>query len=616
MPITHLHAITQTLSSAIEYCSNDKIEDYEKNDIQDSLSYARNDKTGEVIYHTITTTLNCPNGDRNVEKDFEEVIKKYNDTEYSKRKRNENQRNPLAWHLVQSFDGYVPPLLANQIGREFAEEFLGSKFRIQISTHTNTENIHNHIIFCAWDIDGKKYHDCHESTNRMREISDRLAEKYGLEVLEGTRFMNLIKWVGEDGKTHYYEPTNRKNKIIEQRKESEIKDDVSSYRFSDSYDSYVNKKMSLRDTVKNDIEMMLPIAVSYEHLLALLKENLGYEINDRKKDGQWKEHISFKPVGFDKAVRDSSLDPAGFYEREKISKRIQELKNTSLQQKDDNNRADKCRYQYGMYDVKKMSEEHYYDYRMKTNYSRGPVQKKTVKEIKSLDQKLCDALNSVGYNGKEIDDIIRQYRRGRYKKPYKIPNETYLQKNIFEIQNRLEAIWFMEQSGIQTAEQLKSVVDKYLEKYEKSYELYRRAEETIKKIDGLVEVPERLKAVQDRINKLQNDEGYSQAELKYDLSLRDKYVETIHKYNLDENEIGKLKEKIEAAKRIYKELQKNMDNCTEQIQWIKDCVKTIYDIESSDDFEMVRKDIEEKFRKQEQKEKTRVNENKNERNGR
>ena len=570
MPITHLHAITQTLGSAIDYCSKNKVEEIEKNDLHDSLVYARNDKTGEITYFTITSTLNCPNGDKNVEKDFEEIIKKYNDTEFTKRKRNENQRNPLAWHLVQSFDGYIPPLLANQIGRELAEELLGNKYRVQISTHTNTDNIHNHIIFCAWDNDGKKYHDCHKNTNRIREISDKLAEKYGIKVLEETRMMSLVKWVDEAGKTHYYEPTDRKNKLIEQRKENAIKDDVLSYRFSDSYEEYMRKNMSLKDVVRSDIEMVLPYAFNYEHLLALLRENFGYEINDKKKNGQWKEHVSFKPVGYEKSVRDSSLDRNGEYVRERLTARIAEM--NLVEREEENEKSDildkpeTSPYQYGSYDVKNMSENSYHDQRKDEEIIRGDTQRKTVKETKSLDKRLYDALNNVGYSSKGIDEIIRQCKKKKKNgNSLGIQNEDFVRKSINDIQNRLDAIWFMEKSGIQTPEDLKIIVRKYMDKYDQSFSLLRRAELTIKKIDDLVEIPNKLSAVNERIEKSKDDPGYEQAELQYDLEMKSKYETLIEKYKLTGEDLEKLKEKLETARAKHKELEKNLSICQEQV---------------------------------------------------
>ena len=58
---------------------------------------------------------------------------------------------------------------------------------------------------------------CHETYNRIRSVSDRLCDEYGLSVLENTREQKLIKWEDKDGVTRYYEPTDRKNELLRKR---------------------------------------------------------------------------------------------------------------------------------------------------------------------------------------------------------------------------------------------------------------------------------------------------------------------------------------------------------------------------------------------------------------
>ena len=92
---------------------------------------------------------------RHVLKDFQDILERHP----RKRTVHDGERPALAYHIIQSFDGYVSPTIANSIGIEFAEEFLRG-YCVQISIHTNTDNIHNHIIFACVNDRGERYNDC------------------------------------------------------------------------------------------------------------------------------------------------------------------------------------------------------------------------------------------------------------------------------------------------------------------------------------------------------------------------------------------------------------------------------------------------------------------------
>ena len=53
----------------------------------------------------------------------------------------------LGYHIIQSFNGNeISPDKCNKIGMELAEELWGDKFQVVVSTHLNTDNIHNHFV--------------------------------------------------------------------------------------------------------------------------------------------------------------------------------------------------------------------------------------------------------------------------------------------------------------------------------------------------------------------------------------------------------------------------------------------------------------------------------------
>ncbi len=93
----------------------------------------------------------------------------------------------LAYHLEQSFKpGEVSPGAAHQIGVELAKELFGDKYEVVVATHTDKEHIHNHILLNSVSfVDGHKFHQPNAMYyNRIRAVSDRLCEKYGLSIIK------------------------------------------------------------------------------------------------------------------------------------------------------------------------------------------------------------------------------------------------------------------------------------------------------------------------------------------------------------------------------------------------------------------------------------------------
>lgn len=90
------------------------------------------------------------------------------------------------FHGVQSFvKGEVTPEQAHEIGLKLAEELWGDKFQVVVSTHLNTDNIHNHFVLNSVSfLDGKKFCNTKKDYAAMRKASDKLCEEYGLSVLK------------------------------------------------------------------------------------------------------------------------------------------------------------------------------------------------------------------------------------------------------------------------------------------------------------------------------------------------------------------------------------------------------------------------------------------------
>lgn len=91
------------------------------------------------------------------------------------------------YHLVQSFkEGEVTPELAHQIGVELAGQLLGGRYQAIVTTHLNTDHIHNHIVWSAVALDdGRKYRsNARIYYTEVRAKSDALCAKYGLSIIE------------------------------------------------------------------------------------------------------------------------------------------------------------------------------------------------------------------------------------------------------------------------------------------------------------------------------------------------------------------------------------------------------------------------------------------------
>ncbi|MDO5002761.1 MAG: relaxase/mobilization nuclease domain-containing protein [bacterium] len=98
-----------------------------------------------------------------------------------------NKENGIqGYHAFQSFkEGEVTPEIAHEIGVKLAQEMWGDRFEVIVSTHINTNHIHNHFVINSVSfVDGKKYYDNRETYAELRRISDSLCEEYKLSVLK------------------------------------------------------------------------------------------------------------------------------------------------------------------------------------------------------------------------------------------------------------------------------------------------------------------------------------------------------------------------------------------------------------------------------------------------
>ena len=182
--------------------------------------------------------------------------------------------NNLAHHLIQSFEpGEATPELAHEIGRQLADEVLGSKYEYVLSTHIDKGHIHNHILFCAVDmVEHKKYVSNKQSYGFIRRTSDRLCWENGLSVVK---------------------PGQSKGK---------------------SYAEYTAEKTgtSWKGKLKITIDALIPLSKDFDDFLRRM-EAAGYEIKRGK-------YISFRAPGQERFTRCKTLGES--YTEEAITDRI------------------------------------------------------------------------------------------------------------------------------------------------------------------------------------------------------------------------------------------------------------------------------------------------------
>ena len=255
MATTGFWPIKGRLKDAIDYAENpDKTTDrkYLDEDLSSALRYAANDeKTDKKMY---VSAINCPK-----QLAYETMM----DTKRRYGKLGGN----VAYHGYQSFKtGEVTPEEAHAIGMETARRMWGDDYEIVVTTHLNTDNIHNHIVVNSVSFrTGRKFENHISDHYRLREISDAVCQEYGKSVLKNAKFYG-----GEKG----------------------------------AYWVHKNGGMTHRDILRRDIDEVLSRVSIYRHFFEYL-ENLGYEVRGDVDS----PNLSVIAEGWQRPVRLKSLGP-------------------------------------------------------------------------------------------------------------------------------------------------------------------------------------------------------------------------------------------------------------------------------------------------------------------
>ena len=267
MATTSIWAIKERLDHVIDYTTNpSKTSNEAYSELHKVIEYAKASyKTEEQLY---VTAINCDKD--SIHEDMMRTKRRYSKT-----------NGILGFHGFQSFaKGEVTPEIAHEIGVRLANELWGDRFEVVVTTHLNTDHIHNH--FCLNSVsfqDGKKYYNNRHTYALMREISDRLCEEYRLSVIKE-------------------KPCGKYN-----------------IDYTKYYKEQVNKS-NYHTIAKEDIDYAIGQAYSYKDFLSILNK-MGYTVENRYGKLSVRKEPYKKNIRIERAFGDD-------YKIENIEKRIYE----------------------------------------------------------------------------------------------------------------------------------------------------------------------------------------------------------------------------------------------------------------------------------------------------
>lgn len=252
MASTGFWPVKSRLKEVIDYAENpDKTTDkrFLDEDLWAALRYVENDKkTDQTMY---VSGINCPKQ------------RAYQCMMATKRRYGKLGGN-VAYHGYQSFvSGEVTPEEAHAIGIETAKRMWGKDYEIVVTTHLNTDNIHNHFVVNSVSFKtGRKFENHIRDHVELRQISDAVCKEHSKSVIPFTRFYSNKKeyWMRKDG------------------------------------------KMSHRDMLRQDVDEVLSKSGSFAEMEYYLK-CLGYRF---ERDFRY-EHPSVIADGWKRAIRLDSL---------------------------------------------------------------------------------------------------------------------------------------------------------------------------------------------------------------------------------------------------------------------------------------------------------------------
>lgn len=180
------------------------------------------------------------------------------------KKQYEKEDGIQGFHFIQSFKkGELTEEKAHELGREWTAKFLDGNYQYILTTHTDRDHVHNHIVINSVGLNGKKYNSCRNELEDIRRYSDLVCLEHGLSIIE------------RKGKTKYR-----------------------------SYKEWLESKNknSWKDVIREDIDSAISSSVSFEEFIQKMKLE-GYHM----KYGSNVKYMTFQKAGMKKTVRGMRL---------------------------------------------------------------------------------------------------------------------------------------------------------------------------------------------------------------------------------------------------------------------------------------------------------------------
>lgn len=195
MASTGFWPVKSRLKEVLDYAENpDKTtaQQLQDENLRAALNYVENDKkTDQAMY---VSGINCPK-----QRAYQCMM--------ATKKRYGKLGGNVAYHGYQSFQtGEVTPQEAHRIGVETAKRMWGKDYEVIVTTHLNTDNLHNHFVVNSVSFKtGRKFENHIRDHVEFRQISDAVCEEHGKSVIPFDHFYSNKKeyWIKKNGKLSY-----------------------------------------------------------------------------------------------------------------------------------------------------------------------------------------------------------------------------------------------------------------------------------------------------------------------------------------------------------------------------------------------------------------------------
>lgn len=254
------------------------------------LKYILNpDKNEEMTY---VTGICCGDDLETAYDNFKEIFEKCNSEKFDdcKLSKKSGKRHIRIHSYTQSFDSSVSPEEAHRIGVEWAKKVFGANRPIIVSTHVNTDHVHNHIAVCPYDLDGIRWHSNYKTLQFVRQRSDEICIEHNLDIIRNPKKKSTISYKEHDARKKGYSWKVKMADTIDRLIHS---DDV-----TDIY-SLIEKMKECGYTFTNESRMIAkPKGVKYGCCISKLGFGYSYQMLIQRINNKQNEFVGRKISAF------------------------------------------------------------------------------------------------------------------------------------------------------------------------------------------------------------------------------------------------------------------------------------------------------------------------------